>query len=119
MSSQFFTKHSFCQFSSWHNEEVFSLKEHLYITVTRADKENVAYIPYENQCLKLSKAIKIVIELDHLECINGNRAKQLFTYNIIEFHKLPKIHKPSLSLRSIITVSSSPTIELANFVTNF
>lgn len=119
------------------------LKQHSNIIITRSDKGNVTVAMYENdytnKCLELlndrkyyielnrnpvstlqQKANKIVSKLKNSNLIDISVAKKLTIYNAIapRFYALPKIHKPSLSVRPIVAAIDSPNGPLAAFLTD-
>lgn len=119
------------------------LKENPNLIITKSDKGNVTVIiprelyveksleilSDENSYKKLNrdptstfqqKANKIVSELKSKKYITDEVAKTLTIYNqnSPKFYGLPKIHKPNLSLRPIISSINSPNSKISLHITN-
>lgn len=64
---------------------------------------------------KSNDMIKNLVRNNHISAEVG---KQLYTYNSIpaRFYGLPKIHKPTLSLRPIVSSINTPTSKLSIFI---
>nr|CAH7767041.1 unnamed protein product [Callosobruchus chinensis] len=133
-------KHTF--FHNLLNKTRRFLMDHPEIIVTRADKGNVTVIMlkqlYIDLCSDLINNDSSYIELNSdptlaIERQSNNIIKKLFNsrqisqeqkksftiYNTVspKFYALPKIHKPTLSVRPIVASIGSPTQALASFVT--
>lgn len=116
------------------------LKEHPSLLVLQSDKGNVTvimqkttYVDLANQLLLDDKYYKIlnrdptltlqnksnqiIKEFSNKGYITSEEAKKLFEYNTIPalFYGLPKIHKPTLSLRPIVSSINTPTSNLSVF----
>ncbi|XP_044760198.1 uncharacterized protein LOC123317657 [Coccinella septempunctata] len=66
-----------------------------------------------------NKNNKIIKQLKDLGIIDGATARQLTTYKAVppRIYGLPKIHKPDIPLRPIVSTIGSPTAELSHFMT--
>lgn len=118
-------------------------KEHPELMVTKADKGNVTVIikkdDYYNKSLEIlsdttyytmlnrdptstyqQKANKIVSKLKTSKLITDDQARQLTIYNQTspKFYGLPKIHKPDIPLRPIISSINAPNSKLAQLATD-
>lgn len=119
------------------------LKEHSELVVTRADKGNVTVImtreQYEEKSHEIVSDNKYYIQLDNdptstyqqkanklistfknSNIITEQLSKTLTIYNQAapKFYGLPKIHKPTLTLRPIISSINAPNSKIANLVTD-
>lgn len=119
------------------------LKQHPDIIITKADKGNVTvcmnkkdYVELSNSllsdqkyyaplrkdptCSLQQKANKIISKLKKEEKITPEMAKQLTIYNSApaRYYGLPKIHKPQLALRPIISCISSPNSKISQLITD-
>ncbi|KAJ8977218.1 hypothetical protein NQ317_002470 [Molorchus minor] len=119
------------------------LHEHPELIVTKSDKGNVTVLltkdTYDQKSLDIlndqnsynilqrdptstlqQKANKLVHKLEEKEMITEREAKNLKIYNAVtaKFYGLPKIHKPTLSLRPIISSIDTPNSKIAQFATN-
>ena len=125
-----------------YNKTKAFFKNHPNLIITRSDKGNVTVImetdTYNNQAEQIlsdekyyvllqkdptstyqQKANRIVSSLKSKNMISENQARELTIYDQSspKFYGLPKIHKPVLSLRPIISSIKSPNSKLASFVT--
>jgi len=114
------------------------LRDHGELVVTRADKGNVTVILTKEMYLELAnnilqdqnyyrqltndptssyqqKANKLVSKLKKQKELSEEMAKGLTIYNQTspKFYGLPKVHKPTLSLRPIISSINAPNSKLA------
>lgn len=130
------------QFQLLFNQSRKFLKENAEIMITRADKGNVTVCMDVHQYTQLSlnilsdtefyqpinrdptttfqqKANKLIVQLKKDNMVTPEEAKQLMIYNSkpARFYGLPKIHKPQLSLRPIISSISCPNSKIANLAT--
>lgn len=130
-------------FNNLFNKSKRFMKEHPELIITRSDKGNVTVIMTkiqyieksleilndENSYIKLQrdptstfqqKANKLISELSDLEMISEQEAKNLMFYNAVpaKFYGLPKIHKPTLTVRPIISSINTPNCKIAQFITN-
>lgn len=119
------------------------LKDNPQIIVTRADKGNVTVAMNKQQYNDLStnlladtsyykklnrdptnslqqKANKIVTSLKREGMIDERQSKSMMIYNSksAKFYGLPKIHKPQIALRPIISAVSGPNSGISRFITN-
>lgn len=119
------------------------LKQHNELIVTRSDKGNVTvilpralYIEKSNDILLdqtyykqlrqdptstfQQKSNKFVSMLKNKGELSEDQAKQLTIYNHTapKFYGLPKIHKPTLTVRPIISSINSPNSKLSQLITN-
>lgn len=118
------------------------LKQHPEICIINSDKGNVTVTMYKDDYIRRSqillddtkyykpiradpsctlqqKANKIVSELKNKNMIEEITAKKLMIYNSVtpRFYSLPKIHKPVLSMRPIISSINSPNSKITNLLT--
>lgn len=130
-------------FNELFNKSKHFLKEHPELIITRSDKGNVTVImnktQYKEKSLEIlndensynilrrdptstlqQKANRLISELSDNEMISEQEAKRLTFYNAVpaKFYGLPKIHKPTLTLRPIISSIDSPNCKIAQFITN-
>lgn len=130
------------QFQSLLNQSRKFLKENTDIMITKADKGNVTVCMDVSQYTQLSlnilsdtefyqpinrdptttfqqKANKLIAQLKKDNMVTPEEAKQLMIYNSkpARFYGLPKIHKPQLSLRPIISSISCPNSKIAHLTT--
>lgn len=119
------------------------LKEHPDLLIIKSDKGNVTVAMNKTEYHRLSidilsderyysklrtdpictiqqKANKLVSELKRNNIITKEVASTLTIYNSVapKFYGLPKIHKPTLSLRPIISSVNSPNVNISQFITN-
>lgn len=119
------------------------LRDHPEVVITPADKGGTTVAMDREQYFNLSydilsdldyyqplqrdptstiqqKANKIVSELKRDNKIDADIARTLTIYNSVasKFYGLPKVHKPTLSLRPIISSIDSPNSKIAHFVTD-
>jgi hypothetical protein len=68
--------------------------------------------------LFMEKNNALIKKMRTLEHINEYKKKQLMTYNSVapKVYGLPKIHKPELKLRPIVSSINSPTYDLSKFL---
>lgn len=117
------------------------LKENPELLILQSDKGNVTVAidksTYNNLAIELlndkkyykvlnrdptltiqGKSNELVKNLEKKGYINKEVAKKLFNYNSIsaKFYGLPKIHKPTLSLRPIVSSINTPTSKLSIFI---
>lgn len=118
-------------------------KNHEDILITKADKGNITVIIKKEDYLKKSldilsdnnyykilprdptstfqqKANQIVTKLKNNKTISPEEAKKMTIYNQTcpKFYGLPKIHKPNIPLRPIISSIDAPNSKLSQFITN-
>lgn len=117
------------------------LKEHPDLQVLQSDKGNVTVIMDKSQYIELSNGIlndldyyrrlprdptttiqtkgntliKKLVTSGHISQMQG---KSLYSYNSIpaRFYGLPKVHKPVLSLRPIISSLNTPTSKISGYI---
>lgn len=119
------------------------LRQHPEVLVTQADKGNVTVCMKKSEYSALSKNIladtqyykrlprdptstlqqkanKLITNLKNRNMIDDTSAKKYMIYNSrpARFYGLPKIHKPQLSLRPIISSLSCPNSKVAQLVTD-
>ncbi|XP_072400190.1 uncharacterized protein [Diabrotica undecimpunctata] len=119
------------------------LKSHPELVVTQSDKGNVTVVMLKDDYFKLSQEIldqgssyitlpsdptsniqnksnAIKKRLWQQKQIDLNTEKRLSSYKsvVAKFYTLPKIHKPSLTMRPIVSSIGSPTEHIAGFLTN-
>lgn len=119
------------------------IREHPDVIITQADKGNVTVAMNVEQYHQLSETIlsdaqyyeqlsrdptstlqqranKLISELKRDKMIELMQANKLTIYNArpAKFYGLPKIHKPTLSLRPIISSLQCPNSMIAKLVTN-
>lgn len=137
------SSHNVLFFENIFNKTKKFLKEHAELIVTKSDKGNVTVLMTKNQYkdkaldilndaqsyTKLNKdptstyqqkANKLVKDLFEDDMIVEQESKNLMLYNAVpaKFYGLPKIHKPTLSLRPIISSIDTPNSNIAQFITN-
>ena len=128
--------------SLYHKSKRF-LKEHPEVLLMNADKGNVTVLIPREVYERLSddiisdtqsiqplirdptstiqqKANKIITSLKNKGRIDGVTAKKLMIYNSYfpRYYGLPKIHKPVLSLRPIISSIQAPNSKIAQWLTD-
>ncbi|XP_072387376.1 uncharacterized protein [Diabrotica undecimpunctata] len=119
------------------------LKHHPEIKIVQSDKGNVTVAMYTRDyiqkcedlltdtkyykklnnnpvCTLQQKANKLVSDLVKDNQIDQSVGKSLKIYNAIapRFYALPKIHKPTLSMRPIVSSIGTPNGPIASFLTN-
>lgn len=119
------------------------LNEHSELVVVKSDKGNVTVVMYKEDyinksqeilndkkyykelktdptCTTQQKANRLVAQLKKDNLIDHNTAKALTFYNAVapRFYSLPKIHKPTLSMRPIMSSINCPNGKLAKFLTD-
>ncbi|XP_072403376.1 uncharacterized protein [Diabrotica undecimpunctata] len=119
------------------------LKHHPEIKIVQSDKGNVTVAMYTRDyiqkcedlltdtkyykklnnnpvCTLQQKANKLVSDLVKENQIDQSVGKSLKIYNAIapRFYALPKIHKPTLSMRPIVSSIGTPNGPIASFLTN-
>ncbi|XP_072383799.1 uncharacterized protein [Diabrotica undecimpunctata] len=119
------------------------LKYNPELLVTKADKGNVTVILERTHYLQLCSSLidndrsyvsltsnptsslqrkcnTLIASLASSNEIDRNTKKKLTTYNgnIAKFYALPKIHKPTLSVRPIVASIGTPTENISAFVTD-
>lgn len=117
------------------------LKEHPEIIVTKSDKGGVTVVMNKQDYIDLSynqlsderyykmiprdptntieqKINKTISSLKNNHFIDERVAKSLMSYDSVcpKFYGLPKIHKPELALRPIISSINSPSTRLSKFL---
>lgn len=133
-------KHSFIR--SLHNKTSKFIKDNPNIILTRSDKGNVTVIMNKLVYLELSNSLitnstsytqlrsdptlsiqrkcnSLIKTLSDSNQIDDLTRKKLTSYNGVspKFYALPKIHKPTLSVRPIVASVGAPTEFLASFLT--
>ena len=118
-------------------------KDHPDLYIVRSDKGNVTVAMYKMDYINKSqellndqeyyirlnrnptytlelKANKIVKSLKEKGHITDVQARSMTSYNTIapRFYSLPKIHKPALAMRPIVSCINSPNGQLAQFLTS-
>ncbi|XP_072392500.1 uncharacterized protein [Diabrotica undecimpunctata] len=126
-----------------YNEFKQFLKSHPKIYIVRSDKGNVTVAMYKNDyiensnsllndtksniklknspvCTLQQKANKLVSDLASSKSITTEFAKSLKIYNAVapRFYTLPKVHKPTLSMRPIVSSIDAPNSKLAKHLTD-
>ncbi|XP_050507145.1 uncharacterized protein LOC126884882 [Diabrotica virgifera virgifera] len=126
-----------------YNECKQFLKSHLEIYIVRSDKGNVTVAMYKNDyieksnsllndkksyielrnspvCTLQQKANKLVSDLASSKSITTEAAKSLKIYNAVapRFYTLPKVHKPTISMRPIVSSIDAPNSKLAKHLTD-
>ena len=131
-----------------HFNEVFNktkrfLQEHPEAYVTGSDKGNVTVIMHKEDYLSKSldllqdpkyykklnsnptstiqtRANKLIKSLKDNKHIDNETAKAMTTYNSVapRLYTLPKIHKPTLAMRPIVSSINCPNSSLATYVTS-
>lgn len=119
------------------------LKQNPEIIITKSDKGNVTVIMYKKDYLQKSqellndkkyykelkgnptstlqqKANKLISKLKTTKKIDDSTAKSLTIYNSVapRFYTLPKIHKPTLSMRPILSSIDCPNSKISKFLTD-
>ncbi|XP_050509003.1 uncharacterized protein LOC126886191 [Diabrotica virgifera virgifera] len=119
------------------------LKDHPELLVLLSDKGNTTVLMYRDQYMELSQSLlnddqyyrslprnptitftskinKHISNLKRSNIITDVVAKALNNYNGIapRFYCLPKIHKPQLSMRPIVSSINSPNCNIAKFLAN-
>ncbi|XP_044759503.1 uncharacterized protein LOC123317202 [Coccinella septempunctata] len=119
------------------------LKEHPEILVTQSDKGNITVIMDRAQYIELSNTIlhderyyktlardptttiqnkcnALIRELVNEGHLTQSQGKRLYFYNAVpaKFYGLPKVHKPTLSLRPIISSINTPTSKLSTYISD-
>lgn len=133
----------FPNYNSIYNKSRKFLRDHPEVVIIQADKGGVTvaidrqqYTDLSNEILSdrvyyqqltrdptsslQQKANKIVSELKKSGSIQAEIARDLMIYNAVpaRFYGLPKIHKPQLSLRPIISSLNCPNAKIAKFITD-
>ncbi|XP_072377245.1 uncharacterized protein [Diabrotica undecimpunctata] len=119
------------------------LKNHPEIYIVKSDKGNVTVVMYKEDylqktgellndtkyyttlrrspvCTLQQKANCLVSKLNIKKFIDNKKAKELKIYNSIapRFYALPKIHKPTLSMRPIVSSLCPPNGPIAQLLTD-
>ncbi|XP_050501571.1 uncharacterized protein LOC126881376 [Diabrotica virgifera virgifera] len=94
-----------------------------YISLSQSLLDDVRYYQplTSNPCSKFSNKInKFITHLKNIKIIDQTLAKSLHNYDgyAPRFYCLPKIHKPTLSMRPIVSSINSPNIHIAKFLTD-
>lgn len=86
--------------------------------VILTDSNTYTELRRDPTCTFQRKSNKKIAELKQDKFIDSNQAKSLTIYKSVapKFYGLPKIHKPTLSLRPIISYIDSPNNKLAAFI---
>ncbi|XP_072387388.1 uncharacterized protein [Diabrotica undecimpunctata] len=136
-------KHSILIIDSVYRETVSFLKNHPNLLVLTSDKGNATVLMDRDQYISLSQSLlddsryyqllpsnpcskftnrinKFITHLKDIKVINQTIAKSLHNYDGYSprFYCLPKIHKPTLSMRPIVSSINSPNIHIAKFLTD-
>ncbi|XP_044761653.1 uncharacterized protein LOC123318931 [Coccinella septempunctata] len=132
--------------SIYHNEFFHCmkyLKQHPGLLVVRADKGNVTVLMDKTQYKELvdtllqdeqyykqltrdpttsmqNKCNAVIKSLVNKGYITQTQGKRLYNYNSVpaRFHGLPKIHKPTLTIRPIISCINTPSSKLSVFISD-
>ncbi|XP_072401571.1 uncharacterized protein [Diabrotica undecimpunctata] len=119
------------------------LKKHPDLMVLTSDKGNATVLMMREQYINLSQQLlddskyyqpllrnptstytnkinRYITELKNKKIIDEKLAKSLHNYNgyAPRFYCLPKIHKPQLSMRPILSSINAPNTNIAQFLTN-
>ncbi|XP_072397194.1 uncharacterized protein [Diabrotica undecimpunctata] len=126
-----------------YRETVSFLKTHPNLLVLTSDKGNATVLMDRDQYLNLSQSLldddryyqplstnpcskftnkinKFITHLKNIKIIDQPLAKFLHNYDgyAPRFYCLPKIHKPTLSMRPIVSSINSPNTNIAKFLTD-